>query len=476
MRNGSPGSPVWRFTNSIFVGPADSSFLEKTGYWLDIADQVADKADAGFETSITDYWGRALSYQLINDTDGGPAYTFSSIADVDNFKQAQTPFPILVADGRAPGEKIISLNATVYEFNPFEMGSFDPTTFGFVPTKYIASNFSDGSITSDGSCVNGFDQLGFVMGTSSSLFNQFLLQNTSAIDTSIPKIVVSAITEILESLSDDNNDIAQYAPNPFFGWNPDTNPSAGSPELTLVDGGEDLQNIPLTPLIQPVRQVDVIFAVDSSADTKYNWPNGTAVRASYDRSLSDIANGTLFPPVPDANTFINEKLNQRPTFFGCDVKNFTLSQGQVPPPLLVYIPNAPYTAWSNVSTFTPDYTDAVRNDIIQNGLNSATQANGTIDKDWAVCVSCAIFSRSWARTGTEVPQVCADCFSRYCWDGVVNSTQTAQTELYEPTFITGDQQDGNTEEEKNAGSSIFSRRTSAVGVVLAGVLSVGLVL
>ncbi|KAM7209386.1 lysophospholipase catalytic domain containing protein [Naviculisporaceae sp. PSN 640] len=466
LRDGiAPDTDVWNFTNSIFVGPGES-LLQKTGYWFDIVEQVSDKDDAGFETSITDYWGRALSYQLINAPEGGPAYTFSSIAETDNFKNGLTPFPILVADGRAPNEKIVALNTTVFEFNPFEMGSFDPTVHGFAPTKYLASNFSNGVVPRDGSCVNGFDQLGFVMGTSSSLFNQFLLQNITALDTKIPSVVVSAVTSILNALSDGNNDIAQYSPNPFFKYNPATNPSAESYELSLVDGGEDLQNIPLTPLIQPLRQVDVIFAVDSSADTTYNWPNGTALRASYDRSLSPIANGTQFPPVPDANTFINSRLNQRPTFFGCDVKNFS-SSSSPPPPLVVYIPNAPYTANSNVSTFTPEYTDLQRNEIIQNGYNAGTQGNGTVDPQWATCVSCAIFSRSWARKGTEVPGVCGECFTRYCWDGRLNSSSTALTENYEPGFIVGGS-NANGEKENDAAGVV---RLGLGSMLVAGVFS-----
>ncbi|KAM7222887.1 putative lysophospholipase catalytic domain containing protein [Rhypophila decipiens] len=472
LRNGlSPDTDVWNFTNSIFAGPGES-FLQKTGYWFDIVEQVGDKADAGFETSITDYWGRALSYQLINAPEGGPAYTFSSIAEVDHFKNAETPFPILVADGRAPGERIISLNTTVFEFNPYEMGSFDPTVFAFVPTKYLASNFSNGVIPKDGSCVNGFDQLGFVMGTSSSLFNQFLLQNISAADTKIPAIVVSAIEKILASISNDNNDIAQYTPNPFYKYNPSANPSAESPELSLVDGGEDLQNIPLHPLIQPTRKVDVIFAIDSSADTPYNWPNGTALRASYDRSLlSDIANGTLFPPVPDANTFINSRLNQRPTFFGCDVRNFTSGNGA--PPLLIYIPNAPYSAYSNVSTFTPEYTSSERNNIIQNGYNVATMGNNTVDGSWTTCVSCAIFSRSWARTNTAVPQQCVDCFDRFCWDGTLNSSSTSLTENYEPGFIVGEGASGT---KDNAASASSGLSGMGMGMAVAGVLSLSLAL
>ena len=105
---------------------------------------------------------------------------------------------------------------------------------------------------------------------------------------------------MLAVVSRHDNDIADY-PNPFYQYHNDTNPYAGDAQLTLVDGGEDLQNIPLHPLIQPYRHVDVIFAVDSSADTNktnpaqgsaLNWPDGASLVATYERSLSPIGNGT----------------------------------------------------------------------------------------------------------------------------------------------------------------------------------------
>ncbi|KAM0417481.1 hypothetical protein ACHAPT_012545 [Fusarium lateritium] len=463
LQKGADDSSLWRFDRSIFEGPKEKGIgvLNTVDYWTEIVDDVDGKGK-GWDTSITDFWGRALSYQLINAPDGGPAYTFSSIQDTSSFKDADTPFPILVADGRAPGDRIISLNATVFEFNPYELGTWDPTTYGFAPLRYLASNFSKGSIARDGKCVRGFDQFGFVMGTSSSLFNQFLLQNVTAVgeDSGIPSFLVKAVENVLEGLDDDENDIAQYAPNPFLGWNPSTNPNQKDFQLSLVDGGEDLQNIPLHPLIQPMRGVDVIFAVDSSADTTYNWPNGTALRASYDRSLEDIGNGTLFPPVPSAETFINNRLNQRPTFFGCDANNFTLSKGQVVPPLVVYLPNAPYTTMSNVSTFDPSYTLEERDRIIRNGFNSATQGNGTIDKEWPVCVACAVLSRSWWKAGESAPDACRTCFDRYCWDGKSNNTRVND---YEPGFIIKSA-------EESGASLIGSNHVLIIGIAAAVVL------
>jgi lysophospholipase len=421
----------WAFSNSIFEGPKESgiSIVNTALYWNDIMDAVDAKRNAGYDASLTDYWGRALSYQLINDTDGGPAYTWSSIADDQNFKDAIQPMPIIVADGRIPGTTIISLNTTVYEFNPWEMGSFDPTVFGFVPQKYLGSNFSNGVIPTDQRCMSGFDQYGYVMGTSSSLFNQLIQQNLTS--SGMPQALVSILQGILSDLGTNNDDIASYDPNPFLGWNANTNENAAQKSLTLVDGGEDLQNIPLHPLIQPERDVDVIFAVDSSADTTYAWPNGTALRATWERSREAISNGTQFPAVPDAETFINLGLNRRPTFFGCDEANFTRTNAAAHvPPLVVYVPNTPYTAWSNATTLTMSYSDSKRNNIIENGVNVATMGNGTLAgwATWRTCAGCAILKRSLYKTNTSVPAACQACFAQYCWNGTVDSTPVASFE------------------------------------------------
>lgn len=201
LRDGSDGSSVWKFDRSIFSGPEHSglSILNTADYWNDIYNEVEAKVNAGFETSITDFWGRALSYQLINATDGGPSYTFSSIALDQNLIDGNVPMPLLVADERNPGEMIISLNATNFEIGPWEFGTWDPTVFGFAPTQYLASNFSSGAIPAGGNCVEGFDQSGFMMGTSSSLFNQFLLANLSTY-ANIPKVLVNLIDGILENI------------------------------------------------------------------------------------------------------------------------------------------------------------------------------------------------------------------------------------------------------------------------------------
>ena len=74
--SGAGNSGTWDFTNSIIEGPNHGfQLLTSADYYRNLFDQVEDKSNEGFNTTLTDYWGRALSYQLINATNGGPDYT-----------------------------------------------------------------------------------------------------------------------------------------------------------------------------------------------------------------------------------------------------------------------------------------------------------------------------------------------------------------------------------------------------------------
>jgi lysophospholipase len=144
---------LWDLEHNILVP-------DSLTYFSDIIDEVRSKEDAGFEVTLTDYWARALSRQFLNWTDGGPGVTFSSIALTDGYKNADIPFPIVVADERQPGQKIISKNATVFEFNPLEFGTFDPTAFAFMPLEYLGTNMTKGVPVADNVCIRGFDNAG----------------------------------------------------------------------------------------------------------------------------------------------------------------------------------------------------------------------------------------------------------------------------------------------------------------------------
>ncbi|KAJ9165418.1 Lysophospholipase [Coniochaeta hoffmannii] len=350
-------SQLWMFNQTILQGPESND-----QYYRQLYDAVNVKADAGYNTTITDFWGRALSYQLFDATDGDPGSTFSSIASGVEFARGLAPMPIVVAIERTPEQLLIADNSTIFEFTPWEMGSYDVGNPAFAPLRYVGSDFRNGSVSKEGKCVQGVDNVGFVVGTSSSLFNQAFLQIGKA--QNVPDFLLRSINATLARIGQENGDVASW-PNPFYQYNPKDNVNAQSTVLALVDGGENLQNIPLHPLTLSQRNVDVILAIDSSADTLTSWPNGTALVATQQRSATGLStNNTVFPPVPDQSTFVNMGLNRRPTFFGCETTNLSN-----PGPLVVYLPNTPYSFYSNVSTFDLEYTTEERDKIIQNGYN-----------------------------------------------------------------------------------------------------------
>lgn len=420
VNNFTMDDSIWDIEHSI-INPGGINIFSSGARWNHISDAVEAKQDAGFNVSLADVWGRALSYNFFPSLhQGGVGYTWSTIRDADVFKNGEMPFPISVADGRYPGTSVINLNATLFEFNPFEMGSWDPTLNSFTDVKYLGTNVTNGTPINQGKCIAGFDNTGFIMGTSSTLFNQFLLQINS---TGLPAFITRLATHFLTDLSEDYNDIAIYSPNPFkdsrFQMGNASTSISDSKDLFLVDGGEDNQNIPLVPLIQEQRNLDVVFALDNSADTNDSWPDGASLMNTYQRQFSSQGIHEAFPYVPDVNTFINLGLNKKPTFFGCNSSNLT--DLNYIPPLVVYVPNSYYSFNSNQSTFKLSYSVEEREKMIQNGFEAMTRNNFTDDSNFYQCISCAIIRRKQESLNLTLPSECNSCFSEYCWDGSLDT-------------------------------------------------------
>ena len=65
---------------------------------------------------------------------------------------------------------------------------------------------------------------------------------------------------------------AQFASQPFQGINPGVFQDANSRWLDLIDGATNQENVPIGPLLVKARDVDVIVAIDASADDPNSWP------------------------------------------------------------------------------------------------------------------------------------------------------------------------------------------------------------
>ncbi|KAL3493948.1 lysophospholipase [Aspergillus germanicus] len=75
---------------------------------------------------------------------------------------------------------------------------------------------------------------------------------------------------------------------------------------------------------------------------------------------------------------------------------------------IVYLPNTGYTYPSNKATAQLQYTKEKTREMIENGVAVVTQ-NG--DKDWGVCLGCAILGK----TSANLAEACHACFKRYCY-------------------------------------------------------------
>jgi lysophospholipase len=373
----------------------DPAYLLAAPAYIAVTDDILAKQNAGFPPTLTDPWGRLLSYQLLYGFDGGVATRLSSIASLSNFTSQNVPYPIITGLGvnTFDGQCLPSSNGTTYEITPFEFGSWDSGVQTFTPTKYLGTKLTNG--IPNGTCIQNFDNLGYVLGTSSNLFNE-ACQNVPSTNMSNIFGDLAAIVNNAHALST-RDEYAVY-PNPFHNYARSSLVSAQT-ELTLVDGGEAHQNNPIFPLLQPSRGVDVIIVNDNSADNSDNFPDGSEILTTYIQSLN--AGLTKMPFIPSVDTFVSEGLNKRPTFFGCnDTSKITI----------VYLPNVNYTFPSNQPTSKLQYAQDETEGMIANGVQIASMGGSST---WAACLGCAFMKK----TGTALPGVCQSCFRTYCYVG-----------------------------------------------------------
>ena len=361
-----------------------------------IAEDLVAKQDAGYQTSIIDAWGRLLSYSLLYGSDGGVADRLSGISSLSNFTDSAIPFPIMTSIGNQPseGQCAPTLNSTMYEFTTYEYGSWDKGVSAFANSKYMGSSLTNGKPTHSFRCTSGYDNIGYVLGTSSDVFDA-ACPNAVPPDNStsdLPGVLEELVSLAHSPLLDD---LFGLYPNPFYKY-PRSTTVSNERLLTLSDGGGSDQNVPIWPFIAGSRQLDVLIANDNSADTTDNFPNGTEIHQTY---LNAQADGhTRMPYIPPVSTFTDEGLNKRATFFGCNETDTMF---------IVYLPNVNYTFPSNQPTLKLQYSVKQTQAMIHNGVEIATQ-NG--DKQWPFCLACAVMNKA-----EDLPAGCNACFDKYCY-------------------------------------------------------------
>ncbi|KAK0906207.1 hypothetical protein LTR02_006078 [Friedmanniomyces endolithicus] len=385
------------FQDSLLLPANLLSSSGLTEYALVTTDITAKEA-AGYNVTIVDPWGRLLSYQLLQGYDGGVATRLSGLTSLSNFTSHNVPYPIITTTNvnGTQGQCAPPTNAIIFEFHPYEYGSWDTGVSAFAQTTYMGTNITNGSPTVHGKCTTHYDNLGYVLGTSSDVFFAACSVIPPANSTSsagLGNVLEGLVSKTHEPLF---TDLFGLYVNPFYKYRRSSQVQH-NPLLTLVDGGAAGQNNPIWPFIQPARSVDVLIINDNSADTPDNFPNGTEIQQTY---LNAQAAGLhKMPFIPDVSTFVSRGLNKHATFFGCNETGTTF---------MVWLPNVAYTYPSGQSTAKLEYTVAETDAMIANGNAIATQ-NGTAG--WPFCLGCAVKNRD----GGKLPAGCNACFEKYCY-------------------------------------------------------------
>jgi lysophospholipase len=158
-------------------------------FYTDLLCAVKNKNGKEFATQITDYWGLALSdhcechtgplesvqrsIRLVSavfpkeyHNDAKPNLRWSDIPKISSrVRDADLPWPIIVAVEREEGEMIVGDNSTTYEFNLAEFGAW---TWGsekrsqgaFTPVRSIGTTLDNGWPRDMSKCYENFDNAG----------------------------------------------------------------------------------------------------------------------------------------------------------------------------------------------------------------------------------------------------------------------------------------------------------------------------
>lgn len=307
--------------------------------------------------------------------------------------------------------------------------------------EYYGTNLSNASPVNSSQCVNGFDSAAFIAGTSLSAVNLWLAQyytngtvgqfakrqsggedrlpypanediiEQMRVNDATAPFIEEELPEILGAFNL-SIEVGLYGtvPNPFYGINDNSIIEGGAGEqdyLLLVDGSEGGQVNPIWPIIQKERNVNFIIISDNSGtELSSGWMNGTTLLNTYNTATSA---GIPFPKIPSVRTMLNKNYTSTPTFFGCN-------EG-ADVPLVLYIADAPYTSYTNISLVLDEISNGQLELIWQNGLTSMTQNNNQLTPNWSDCLACGTIHKSIMKMGLMLPEICQTCMRDNCWQG-----------------------------------------------------------
>ncbi|KAL3229619.1 putative meiotic phospholipase SPO1 [Nakaseomyces bracarensis] len=397
------------FQNSSIATNSDSlleqlkHFKENVEFYIDLHLGVRPKKMAGFPVSFTDYWAQSL----MKNTNSFDVTFNKAVTESARFKNHTAPVPIIVATSRTGSRKNV-----IFEFTPWEFGSWDSQVSLFMKLQYLGSSITNGTAVK---CFNGLDQLGYIAATSSSVFNNALVYVWRLISRSSVEAVKAVKTVMsifglggsmnLELLDEDiepglDTDYAVYRHNPFYKYEKRDSEFTASDHLYLVDGGEDGENIPLRSLLS--RNLDLVFMLDVSSDVD-NYANGDKLKNVLHQVKVQERITYKYPTTIPENS---------PLILGCHFHHKKKLGHDHLPPILIYHANLPIYNNTNTSTFKMTYTPEEIDALRTHGRNMVTNYH---DSKYEGCLRCIITKRSLDRLHRAPTDYCLDCYKNYCY-------------------------------------------------------------
>ena len=119
-----------------------------------------------------------------------------------------------------------------------------------------------------------------------------------------------------------------------------------------------------------------------------------------------------------------------------------------PGPLVLYVPNAPWSAYTNFSYATTAFTDNQLDLIFNNSLSAVSFGHGQITVNpksppsaqvqaslppSSACIACGMIYKSLARVGAALPVACKACFTAHCWNGTL--VEAPSEPVYTPDLL-----------------------------------------
>ncbi|KNZ63670.1 hypothetical protein VP01_1115g2 [Puccinia sorghi] len=383
----------------------------------------------------------------------------------------------------------------LHPFNPVEFGVCHPTLKAYIPLEDLGSQMIAGKPAGEKypwlllfvhAQIIGFDNAGFVIGASSNVLSQPGFAKFSWADIlpeAYDRITDHIYDEAIVSLNQPGRITASsssavpcchpsqrnsssffleqkkrsHPGNPFYRMGQSMLKGTGYPEeasqnLYLADGGWGGEILPLWPLLQPERKMDVIIAIDFSADGPSMFhgacelvihPNGTSLFTTYMKTQEEAYKNIPFPKIPDPRgPFSQRGLNKRPSFFGCNENHG---------PIIIYFPNYFVVANTNHATMKTNYNvqllwyvemserecEEQKGESVQEQKRIATQTKpgedvSSFESDvesvetilgragpishtaWKQCLACALTDRQLTRDKIPRSPQCQRCFAKYC--------------------------------------------------------------